>query len=309
VLQTAYDVIGDIHGHADQLDALLRRLGYTQRGKLWVPPQGRQALFLGDLIDRGPQQLKVVETVRRMMDAGHALCIMGNHEFNAIGYVTPRQDGSGDFLRRHLDRNRRQHEQFLAQVGQGSALHLELVNWFRTLPPMLDLGGLRVVHAWWHQPYVDLVAQHWPAGQSMSDSLLHAAHRPQHPLWAAMEGLTKGLEVKLPDGHSFLDHGQVERQHVRTKWWHENPKSFRDVALVGEQAHRIPDLPLPPDFLGAPVTDAPVFVGHYWMSGPLELQTHKVACLDWSVAKGGPLLAYRWEGEAVLDERRLVGSH
>jgi hypothetical protein len=55
-------VIGDIHGQADKLDALLSKMGYAERGSLWVPPQGKQAVFVGDLIDRAPEQIRVVET-------------------------------------------------------------------------------------------------------------------------------------------------------------------------------------------------------------------------------------------------------
>ena len=93
-----YDVIGDIHGQADKLEALLRKLGYLHRASGWVPPHDRQAVFLGDLIDRGPDQVKVVNAVRSMIDAGHARSVMGNHEFNAIGYATPRRDAPGERL-------------------------------------------------------------------------------------------------------------------------------------------------------------------------------------------------------------------
>ena len=78
-----YDIIGDIHGHADALTALLRRMGYRERGGAWRHP-GRQALFIGDFIDRGPGQLESVRIVRGMVEAGTALAVMGNHEFNAI---------------------------------------------------------------------------------------------------------------------------------------------------------------------------------------------------------------------------------
>ena len=127
-----YDVIGDIHGQAGKLEALLRRMGYARRAGRWIPPSGRQAVFLGDLIDRGPDQVKVVNLVRAMIDAGDAHSVMGNHEFNAIGYVTPRPEEPGAFLRRHTNRNVSQHEEFIRQVGAGSDLHRNLVRWFRT---------------------------------------------------------------------------------------------------------------------------------------------------------------------------------
>ncbi len=56
-----YDIIGDIHGHADALKALLSDLGYRERDGTWRRPD-RQAIFLGDFIDRGPEQVESVET-------------------------------------------------------------------------------------------------------------------------------------------------------------------------------------------------------------------------------------------------------
>ncbi len=304
-----YDVIGDIHGQADKLEALFRKLGYVQRTSGWVPPQDRQAVFLGDLIDRGPEQVKVVNIVRSMIDAGHARSVMGNHEFNAIGYATPRRDLPGEFLRQHSPKNLSQHTEFLRQVGQGSTRHHELVDWFKSLPPMLDLGGIRVVHAWWHQPHIDVVASRLSLRHGMDDDFVQEAYIEGSSEWQAMEGLTKGLEIGLPAGYSFVDHGGVERRKVRTKWWHEDPRTYRDVAIVGDgQNHRVPDRPLPNNYAGAPVAGAPVFIGHYWMTGRPELQSPKVACLDYSAAKDGPLVAYRWDGERELNAQHFVAA-
>ena len=74
-----YDIIGDIHGQYGKLVALLSKMDYVLSDGVWTPPNGRMAVFLGDLIDRGPEQIKVLETVRAMCDAGLALCVMGNH--------------------------------------------------------------------------------------------------------------------------------------------------------------------------------------------------------------------------------------
>ena len=79
-----YDLIGDIHGHADELKELLIKLGYGNQDGTWSH-KSRMVVFLGDYIDRGPKQKESVEIVRGMVEAGHALAIMGNHEFNAIG--------------------------------------------------------------------------------------------------------------------------------------------------------------------------------------------------------------------------------
>ncbi len=122
--------------------------------------------------------------------------------------------------------------------------------------------AIRVVHAWWHQPHVDLVAGRIGSGTGMDEAFLHAASTPGCPEWQAMEGLTKGLEIPLPDGHLFLDHGGVPRRRVRTRWWLHTSRSLRDVAIVGEeQRDRVPEIPPPADFAPAPVSGSPVFVG------------------------------------------------
>lgn len=302
--EIAYDLIGDVHGQAGLLERLLEQLGYVAAGRGFKAPAGRQAVFVGDLIDRGPQQLRVLEIVRAMMDAGDARVIMGNHELNAIGYVERKADGSG-FLREHSPEKVAQHAEFLRQVGEGSAAHKEWVDWFRILPLALDLGGVRVVHAWWHQPYVDAIERAHPGGSPIAQDFLHAAFRKGSSEWQAVEGLCKGLEVRLPEGCAFEDHGGHRRHEVRVKWWADRGLSLRDAALLpASQRQFVPEIPLPADLPGGEPEGAPVFVGHYWMKGAPVLQSAKLACLDWSAAKGGPLVAYRWDGEA-----ELVSSH
>jgi hypothetical protein len=304
-----YDVIGDIHGQLGKLERMLSTLGYSKKGGAWVPPSAdRQAVFVGDLIDRGPEQVRCVDTVRRMVDAGHARCVMGNHEFNAIAYATPRRDRAGEYLRPRVEKNTTQHAEFLQQVGEGSALHRELVDWFRTLPRALDLGRIRVVHAWWHDEYVDLVSARL-AGGALDDDFLHAACTEHTAEWRAMEGLTKGLEIPLPEGCSFLDHDRVERSEVRTQWWNHSARSYRDLAVVSDkQRAGIPDLPLPADVIPAPYAGSPVFVGHYWMEGTPSLLTPTVACVDYSAASDAhPLVCYRWQGEAELNPAHFLG--
>jgi len=302
-----YDVIGDIHGQADKLIALLTKLGYTQRGLLWVPPEGRQAIFLGDLIDRGPKQIAVLETVHSMVEAGYARVVMGNHEFNAIGYVTPNKKQPGQFLRKHSLKNIKQHAEFLEQVGEGSEQHVKWVDWFRTLPPFLDLGGIRAVHAFWDQEHVDFVTQHCDPILGLKEQFLHSSFEEPTPQWQAMENLTKGLEMELPEGHTFFDQSNNERSKIRTKWWLTHATSYRDIVLIDEnQKHRIPDLPVSAHFKPNQITGAPIFVGHYWMTGTPCVQTDKVACLDYSAAKHGPLVAYRWDGEEKLSNEKFV---
>lgn len=88
-----FDIIGDIHGCADELEALLAKLGYEVS---WAPTlsvarsHARTAVFVGDLVDRGPRSPDVVRIVRRMMDDGIALCVMGNHERKVARWLSGR---------------------------------------------------------------------------------------------------------------------------------------------------------------------------------------------------------------------------
>ena len=83
--------IGDIHGHAP---TLLGQLGWSQRNWHLTGPGGQKLVFVGDLID-GPKNLRTVEIVRDLVERGDALCLMSNHEFNAVQFHTadPRQAG------------------------------------------------------------------------------------------------------------------------------------------------------------------------------------------------------------------------
>ena len=77
-----FDLIGDVHGCFDELVALLKQLGYQppESGAAWRPPPGRKAVFVGDLVDRGPKVPDVLRLVMDMVEAGTALCVMGNHD-------------------------------------------------------------------------------------------------------------------------------------------------------------------------------------------------------------------------------------
>jgi predicted MPP superfamily phosphohydrolase len=105
--------IGDIHGYASELKWLLAKLGYTYSiSNGWTRGEGR-LIFLGDLIDRGPEQKETVEIVRKLCELDYAICLTGNHEFNAVGFITKRVDKPGKYVRSHTDNHISQHQDFL----------------------------------------------------------------------------------------------------------------------------------------------------------------------------------------------------
>ena len=305
-----YDIIGDVHGQADQLEALLRRMGYSVRAGAWRKA-GHMAVFVGDLIDRGPGQLRTLELVRSMVEAGSALATMGNHEYNAIGWATLEPPITGRPLRTHSTDKQKDHQAFLNEVQPNSGIHRAWIEWFRTLPMWLELPGLRVVHACWDEASIDLLRKVCGPGNVLTERLLIDSHTKGRTEHKAIESVLKGREVDLPYGKSFLDKTNTERTSVRVRWWHTGSNRLGDLALgIDEDALRnVAHLQVDPGKIPGYDHPAPVFFGHYWMTGTPQPQTPKVACVDYSAGNGGALAAYRWEGESTLRASSFVSSH
>ena len=136
---SGYDIIGDIHGYSEKLHSLLHSLGYTRSSNSnGYTHSERKVIFLGDFIDRGPQQLDTVLIVKAMIENGSALAVMGNHEYNAICYATPHPHHPNDYLRTHSGntgkKNFQQHAAFLNGIQHDSVLYDELILFFKALP-------------------------------------------------------------------------------------------------------------------------------------------------------------------------------
>jgi hypothetical protein len=307
-----FDLIGDIHGHADALVTLLERLGYERIGGVYRHA-GRKVVFLGDFIDRGPKIREVLEIVRSMVEQGHALAVMGNHEFNALAYHTQDRDGTnsnglGTFLRPRSAKNQKQHQATLDQLT--SEQLRSYLRWFRTLPLWLELAGIRAVHACWDVNAMDCVVQAGISQEGLSDDFLHDACRPGGPLVDAVEVLLKGKECRLPQGVVFRDKEGHSRIVMRTRWY-QDPRghTYRTYALQSEAIECDLELDGPVIAAAEPYPDRakPVFIGHYWLSAQRpSVLAENVACLDYSVAKGGFLCAYRWNGENLLRNENFV---
>jgi len=303
-----YDLVGDIHGHSRPLIALLEKLDYQCENGIYTHPE-RKIIFLGDFIDRGPNQRAVIDIVRPMIDSGSALSVMGNHEFNAIAFYTPDPENSGQYLREHSEKNRRQHEVFLAEYENADD-YADLISWFRALPLWLELEGLRVVHACWDRRLMRKLVEKYPDVNSyFSEDLVTAASRRDSEEFRVVETLLKGKEIPLPEGQSFYDKDGNPRHEIRMKWWGET-ETYRDCFLGPDSALcHIPDDPIGADHeIRYAADDPPVFVGHYWLENEPKCLTPNVACLDYSVAaeKGGKLVAYRWSGEQKLNDDNFI---
>lgn len=305
---SGFDLVGDLHGHAEALLALLERLGYRREGRRYRHGQDRRLIFIGDLVDRGPQVRQTVQLVRELVEAGTALCVLGNHEYNQLAYHTWVPDGDdGMFLRRHDAKNQRQVAATLAAFAADPGEWLEHLDWFRSLPLFLDLPGLRAVHACWDVDAIAFVRARLPEAR-LTTRFLYDSAREGRPEYRAIEALLKGWQAVLPAGASYVDAEGHVRTEARLRWWPASGERWADWMLSGGDAGG--EDRFDPALLPGPLypSDAPpVFCGHYWLRGTPGLQAPNVCCLDYSIAKGGALVAYRWDGEQRLDAARLVG--
>src|SRR5262249_14949306 len=116
-----FDVIGDVHGCAAELDKLLGKLGYEiARDEEGRPDgahhPGRRAVFVGDLVDRGPDTPGVLRLVMGMVAAGDALCVPGNHEEKMLKALRGRNVRVSHGLAESLLQLEREPEEFRARV-------------------------------------------------------------------------------------------------------------------------------------------------------------------------------------------------
>lgn len=302
---TGWDIIGDIHGHADELVELLTKLGYTEQHGCFRHAS-RKVVFCGDFIDRGPQIPDAVRIARRMTEDDAALAVMGNHEFNALAFHTT-DPATGQYFRPHSDRNVHQHAETLRQFDRSELNHA--LEWFATLPPALDLGHFRVVHACWDAKGIDTIHHALQsAGDALNPTFLGPATRPGDELFDAVERVLKGPELPLPNGVTVMDKEGHPRRRIRIRWFDE-PAGQRWNSYSLPVKPELASDPVPADAPAVPYCSAepPVFVGHYWLPDavPSPLREN-VACLDYSIARDGFLTAYRFDGEQVLSPDRFV---
>ena len=94
---------------------------------------------------------------------------------------------------------------------------------------------------------------------------------------------------------------------VRIRCWDPICTTDRDLALMPNDVRQgLPSERVPADMRAPYDGVKPVFFGHYWMTGKPAVQTATCACVDYSAAKSGPLVAYRWDGEPLLDDANFT---
>lgn len=304
-----YDIIGDVHGRWDKLEPLLSKLGYQHDGQCHAHPEGRIALFLGNLICpryyTSNGTIAVLHHVQKMATYGQAYCILGDHEYNFVAYHTP--NGLGGFLSPHDEKEDSLHQDFF----DPSDIQEVYLPWIKTLPFFLDLPELRAVHACWHPEYVSILD-----GKTLADeNLLRISCVKGTPEYCAVETLLKGVDLPVSYGHSYYDHQGNKMTEFHARWWDKEvpfPTTNNMFFPPREDYLEIPFNPQDVDALpGYGSTEKPVFFGHYSKSAnsSLELEATNVCCLGIANTNDNPLAAYRFEGsQDTLDKTHIALS-
>lgn len=238
-----FDIIGDVHGCAEELIALLGELGYAAklegsgdaRRAVTQQPGGRRAFFVGDLVDRGPNSPDVLRIVMDMIERGHALSVIGNHDHKFLRYLK----GRDVKLTHGLDRTV---EQFAAA---GEALRARTLAFLDTLPShaWLEGGQLAVAHAGMRE---SMLGRNFPKARDFglfgdSSGRPAADGLPERFNWAAdyrgktavVYGHTPVAEPEWLNNTMCIDTGCVFGGRLTALRWPERAL----VAVPARQAH------------------------------------------------------------------------
>lgn len=301
-----YDIIGDVHGHAELLKKLLQKLGYEKTAGVYAHPE-RKAIFVGDFINRGPQIRKTIGIIRKMVENDEALAILGNHEINAI--IAHIKDKKGNPLVKPPFKNFFAILKTINEFVNYSEEWQSHLKWLRTLPLFLELDGFRVVHACWSDEAVQFINQNLPPGKIKKQVFRKIHKNPESELAQNIWILTKGLQFKMPRDLRIISNKGVSPRSFRIRWW-EEPQGKTFEGLSFESKFRLPEYTIPSEVLPKTLPypdDAPiVFFGHYCRKKGDSIQKPNICCLDSCISSSKTLLAYRWSGEKVLNKENIV---
>lgn len=300
-----YDIIGDVHGYAKELIALLKKMGYSKTQGIWSHSY-RKAIFVGDFSCRGTNSRKVISIVREMVRNNTGYAILGNHELNAIAHFT--LDKQNIPFREATGSNKKILDKLKMEYSDDPLIFKDTIKWFRELPLYLDFGSIRVVHAYWALQNLEVIDKKMDRGK-FRKSLLKELYSDKTEFGIAVRQTTRGIELRLPRDLIIKDDNNIRRTNFRIKWW-ENPVGKTFSGLNYGNKFNLPNYTVPPELLFPfhiyNSHEPLVFIGHYCINeGPL-IPVPNVVCTDNCIANGGRLAAYRWNGEIVADEENFI---
>jgi hypothetical protein len=176
------DIVGDVHGEIRALNALLDQLGYRDDGS---HPDNRRMVFVGDLVDRGPDSPAVLDLVMGLVETGHAQCVLGNHDLNLL-LDEKRKDNDWWFNPAAINPE----EQRPVRAEDKERYR----NFLASLPLVLERAGgptpIRVVHAAWDGPSMEELLENAGGLSTIKD--LHDQYKTEvEALWTGTPDAAK----------------------------------------------------------------------------------------------------------------------
>lgn len=302
-----YDIIGDVHGHADQLKSLLKKMGYTQKNDSFSH-LSRKAVFVGDFINRGPKIRETLNLIRKMVETGSAYAILGNHEMYAVLYYL--RDIEGKYYKKRIPKYQLQINQTLAEFELYKDEFKGHLKWLRTLPMFLDFGDIRVVHACWDDKNIEQIKS-VITGPKITKQQLREIALNTSSFSDSFWETCKGIDLQLPKDLLVFDSEGRPHRSFRMKWWEPaEGKTFKEISL--ESRFELPAYTIPKEVVRPrkpyPAKAPIVFFGHYCLKQCCGIMAENLCCVDSCVTRTGKLVAYRWNGEKKLDKSNFIGS-
>ncbi|MEV7151145.1 polynucleotide kinase-phosphatase [Streptomyces sp. NPDC093084] len=275
-----FDIVGDVHGCSLELEALLAKLGYADG----VHPEGRTAVFVGDLVDRGPDSPGVLRRVMSMVRSGNALCVPGNHENKFGRHLKGRKVQHTHGLAETIEQMAGESEEFTRQVREfidGLVSHY-----------VLDGGRLVVCHAGLPEKYHGRTS-----GRVRS-----------HALYGDTTGETDefGLPVRYPWAEDYRGRAAVVYGHtpVPEASWLNNTICLDTGAVFGGKltALRWPEREL---------VDVPAERVWYEPARPLRTEApggHDGRPLDLADVQGRRAVETRYQGRVAVREENAAAA-
>ena len=277
---SGYDIIGDVHGHAFLLERLLSKLGYKQNENSFFHPNGRKTIFLGDLINRGPDSVKVLNIVQKMVLQKQAYCVLGNHEFRLL-------------------------QKFINDPALIESKFLSFIPWIQTLPFFLEFPEFRVVHAAWHFSSIKKLENQ----NVQNEDFIKATMRPDSEFKKAIQNILQGIKVPIPPELSYKDRFGIERKRARIRWWEKK----RNILTGSNIFPRCKEL-IQTEFTNKGDIDCEfysqnekiVFFGHYCLPELEPKIINNLVCLDGCVTCEHALWGYQYFDGENPTTKRLV---
>lgn len=316
---SGFDIIGDVHGHAAELNILLQHLGYAVRNGAYRHPD-RKALFVGDLFNRGPESRAAIDIVMKMCQTDEAVAVVGNHEYN--DRLIALRDAHGFEIRsdkKDMTRFEETMAEYAALNDDGATWHAHQMFLYG-LPLYYENAHVRISHAARNPRHMDLLAKETTDGY-LSDAQMIAVEKEYgaSDFASAVIDTVRGPIVRLHELEPLGFKPQGGRDVMRVKWWALKAGAHQDTDEVAVE-NILLDIPkewrgrtIPFGLIRSHIFEdndpRPHFFGHYKLNDtPPHITSTKHQCLDFGTfTVNGKLTAYRFDiGDTVLLPEKLV---